>query len=552
MSSWHLGTPARFCTHALLITGVIGTAVAQAPSPGTVADTLKRAPELTAPAATPEVQRDQAPAPAAPAQATRFVVSSFVFEGNTLYSASQLAPLVAAYAGRPITLVDVYAAADLIAEHYVANGYSLASVNVPPQKIEGGSVRLQVSEGRLAKIATEGNSMYSSEQITGRLEGVSAGAVYRGTALERSLREMNTLPGLQVRAVVRPGEAYGTSDLILRATEQRYEGAASVDNYGRDTIGEIRYSVSGQINNPFRLADQIQLMALRSESGLLTYGYGAYSLPINRMGTRLTASYGHAEFEVEDSPVDGRNRSGRLSLDHPLIRSAEESLTASIGVSTIDANSDFSGLPLNDTLVTVLELGALYSYSNPQTGLTQVSTNIATNFQKLTRDEINAAQFFGERLFGDQRLRLEVDMQQLTPLAAGFQLLGRVNAVYSPDPLVDTQQYSLGGPNNIRGFLSSEVRGDRGYFGSITLRRPMAVGAVRLTPRAFADSGKVFVVDADPGVSEEESLTSVGIGLDLQYQRLGAKFDWSFPTDSHVASDGEDDSRLYGSLSASF
>lgn len=546
------GTSSRFGVITLLLLSAVGTAGAQAPSPGTVGDTLKRAPELQAPASAPPVQRDEAPAPPVSASATRFVVSAFVFEGNTLFSAGQLAPIVAGYLGRPITLVEVYAAADLVAEHYVASGYSLVSVNVPPQKIADGSVRLQVSEGRLAKVTTEGNQMYSTEQLVSRLEGVSAGSVYRGTALERSLRELNTLPGLQVRAVVRPGEAYGTSDLVLRATERRYEGAATVDNYGRDTIGEIRYSISGKINNPFRLADQIQLMALRSESGLLTYGYGAYSLPINRQGTRLTASYGHAEFEVENSPVDGKNRSGRLNLEHPLIRSAEESLSASIGVSTIDANSDFSGLPLNDTLVTVLELGALYSYSHPQIGLTQVSSQIATNFQKLTRDEINAAQFFGERLFGDQRLRLEVDLQQLTPLAAGLQLRGHVNAVYSPDPLVDTQQYSLGGPNSVRGFLSSEIRGDRGYFGSVTLQRPMAVGALRLTPRMFADAGKVFVVDADPGVSDEESLTSVGIGLDLQYQRLGAKFDWSFPTDGHIASDGEDDSRFYGSLSASF
>src|SRR3546814_3743458 len=59
----------------------------------------------------------------------------------------------------------------------------------------------------------------------------------------------------------------------------------------------------------------------------------------------------------------------------------------------------------------------------------------------------------------------------LQPLPWQLQLLTHVNGVYSPDPLVDTEAYSLGGPNTVRGFPSAEVRGDRGYFGSVTLRR---------------------------------------------------------------------------------
>jgi len=547
-----LGTQRWLQPCAVLLLGTAGMAGAQTLTPGAVGDTLKPAPQLQAPAAKPQIQRGSAAAPSLNAQATRFTVSRFVFEGNTLYDAAKLNELVSGFTNRPITLLEVYAAADVVAEYYVGNGYSLVSVNVPPQKIEGGSVRLQISEGRLAKISTEGNSVYSSEQLVSRLEGVSAGAVYRGTSLEHSLRTMNTLPGLQVRAVVRPGEEYGTSDLVLRATEKRLEGSLALDNYGRDNIGEIRYSLFAQINNPLRLADQLQLMALRSEEGLLTYGYAAYSVPVSRHGTQMSVSYGFADFEIKDSPVDGKNRTGRLSLEQSLIRDANQLLSASIGVLSIDANSDFGGVLLNDTLVTVLELGTHYSLVHPNTAITQVSANLATNFQRLTRDEITDAQLSGERLTGDQRLRLELDLQHLMPLAAGFQVLGRINGVYSPDPLVDTQQYSLGGPNSLRGFLPSEIRGDRGYFGSVTVRRPIAISSVRLTPRIFADSGTVFVVDAPVGVSEQESLTNVGVGLDLQYQRLNMKLDWSFPTDNHMASDGDNDHRLFGALSASF
>ena len=59
-------------------------------------------------------------------------------------------------------------------------------------------------------------------------------------------------------------------------------------------------------------------------------------------------------------------------------------------------------------------------------------------------------------------------------------------------------------------------------------------------------------VDADPGVSEEESLTSVGLGTELRWRQWSFKLDGAVPTDNHQASDGQDDYRFFGSLSVRF
>src|SRR3546814_15652630 len=77
--------------------------------------------------------------------------------------------------------------------------------------------------------------------------------------------------------------------------------------------------------------------------------------------------------------------------------------------------------------------------------------------------------------------------------------------VCSSDLLVDTEAYSLGGPNTVRGFPSAEVRGDRGYFGSVTLRRPTFIGNTQWAGRVFVDAGKVFTVDPLPGTSDNDS-----------------------------------------------
>ena len=58
-------------------------------------------------------------------------------------------------------------------------------------------------------------------------------------------------------------------------------------------------------------------------------------------------------------------------------------------------------------------------------------------------------------------------------------------------------------------------------------------------------------MDPLPAASDEKTLTSVGFGADLQYQRITAKFDWSFPREDRTSSDDKDD-RVFGSLAVSF
>ncbi|AXQ29782.1 ShlB/FhaC/HecB family hemolysin secretion/activation protein [Solimonas sp. K1W22B-7] len=520
-------------------------------TPGQVGDTLKKPIELQPVRPAPTVQTQPQEAPPASASSKTLTVQQFEFAGNTLFSGAELSALVKDYLNRPVTLLDVFEAADKVADFYVSKGYTLASVNVPPQKIELGTVRLLVSEGRIARISAEDNKLYTSEQITEQLGEIRPGTVYQGGALAERVRNLNTLPGLQAKAIVKPGERYGTSDLVIKTVEDPVSGSLIVDNFGRESIGEMRVSAFGQVNNPLKVGDQLQLLLLRSEEDLLRYGYFAYSLPVNFSGTRLTLSYGHAEFDVAGTaPVDGRNDSARLLLDHPLRITPNSRLNVSLGASRTEADSDFTGITFSDTSITLVEVGASYTYNHANLAVTQAVLNLSSNFDQLERSEL-ATLPLGEHLNAGQRIRAELDIQHLRPLVKGFQLYGHFNGVYSPDPLSDITAYSLGGPNGIRGYPASEIRGDRGYFGQLGINFPVAIAGARVTPRIFADSGKVFTVDPGPADFHEKTLTSVGFGADLQYQRINAKVDWSFPREDRTSSDGEDD-RVFGSLAVSF
>ena len=541
----------QFATGVLTLLLLSGQATAQI-TPGQVTDTLKKSPELRQPQSLTPVERQnpqQSPVPSTGGKTVQ--ISKFEFSGNTAFSETQLAAVIADYLNRPIKLSDLYGAADRISDYYAENGYTLASVNVPPQKISGGAVRLEVNEGVIGQVSFEGNKRHKAALLSEYLGAVKSGRIYQGADLESGMQRLNELPGLKARAVVKPGSDYGTTDLIIKTEEKPVSGSLFVDNYGTQAIGEMRVAANLILNNPSGIEDQLNILALRSENNLLAYGSVGYSLPLNFRGSRLHLTYGQADFEVPAS-AEGISRNGKIAIEHPVLRSQRDRLDISAGVSRTNSEAFINGtnILVSGTSITLLELGTTYNHVYGNAAVTQVAANLASNFDK-AETALEARPVAAKAQQADQRLRLEIDAQHLQPLRRDLFAQIRVNGVYSPDPLSNVTQYSIGGPQSIRGYPSSEVRGDRGYFGQFTFGRNFRIGAAQITGRAFADSGRVFC--AVPAADcTRESLSSVGFGADLQYDRIALKLDQSFVRDSHVVSDGENNGRLFGSLFVSF
>jgi hemolysin activation/secretion protein len=521
-------------------------ALAQAVTPGQVNDSLKPPPGLTPPPQ-PEVRVDTpAPVrvvPVVQAGEALLVVKTFEFTGNALFSERHLSEQLKSYVGRRVTLADLYEAADRIATFYNEQGYTLATVNLPPQKVSDGKVLLQISEGRVASVVIEGDERYQAEHLRRYLGAFRSGEIYRADSLQQGLRSLSALPGLNVKATVRPGQSSGDSEVVLTLDERKLQGGVTVDNFGRESVGEYRLTAAATLNNPLGVEDQLQLTGVVSEQALTRYGALLYSIPLNFVGTRLRLGYSHAEFEIDDSPVDGRSRNGELTVEHPVVNDARQRLLLSFGAVRTLSNADFSGLVFNQTSITLLRLGLAYTLTHDNAAVTQVNSAMSSNFDSLSIED-----FAGGEVEGNQRLKWDLDVQHLMPLARSLQLYVRTAGAWSPDPLVDTEKFSLGGPGSVRGFPSAEVRGDYGYFGSVSLQHLSAWSGMSLRSRLFADSGAVFSVDApDAG-----SLSSVGIGFDLTHNPLSMRIDWAYPLGNREASDGQDSGRLFGSLAATF
>jgi hemolysin activation/secretion protein len=517
------------------------------PTPGSIGDTLKKPPELKAPAPAPSVTVPERAPPKAGSGGPTLVVKRFTFSGNTVYSERVLAAQVADFVDKPITIAQLHEAADRLSDFYNAHGYTLASVTVPPQKIVDGVVNLDIVEGHIAAIRFEGNHGYSAERLKRFMQHTQPGQPYFDDNLRQDLQALNDLPGLATRAVLKPGAEYGSSDVVVKAEERRVELSGLIDNYGRKEVGEYRYSAQAAIDNPLGYGDRMQIVGLHSNTGRLNYGDFGYAFPVGYSGLRFTADFGYAHFDVAPltagSPdtIAGKNENLNAAVSYPWLRNGTDRLETSAGYLYTHANADLTGLAITETNISLLNLGVSESHAWANAAVSQITGSLHTNFRTATDTDRNR-----------ERYRVEIDAQHLQPLWWGLQTLVQLDGVYSPDTLADTEQFGIGGPTSVRGFPPTEVRGDRGYFGQLTLRRPFALRSLVLIPRVFGDSGVVEAADAAPGTSPRDSLTSLGVGLDATYRAFSAKVDWAHPMDSKPVSDGKDDGRVYVAISASF
>src|SRR3546814_4805294 len=80
------------------------------------------------------------------------------------------------------------------------------------------------------------------------------------------MRQLNSLPGLQARAILKPGAQYGSSDTMVRVEEDPFSASTAPDNYVRENICEFRLSAQASLNSPYAVGEQLNIIGLvRSE-----------------------------------------------------------------------------------------------------------------------------------------------------------------------------------------------------------------------------------------------------------------------------------------------
>jgi len=525
---------------ALLIPGIV---YAAPPSPGSVISPIDKPVYQPERSQTPQISREKKAAPV-PQSTVKVKVNSFQFVGNTTFNDDVLRSVITKYEGKTLSITEIYHVADLVEIYYRYHGYMLTSVYVPAQKINSGTIKLEVLEGRVGDIKIDGPLVsYSSDFLLKQVDGLQPGKIIDDKTLEKETLLLGDLPGLETRAVIKPGKEYGTSDIIFVNEEDRYSGVVAVNNFGRKAIGEARLEGGFLMANPIFEGDMLNLSGIIAQDNRMLFGRIDYDALINTSGTRLGFNVSAFAYEVDTveanlppGTLEGSGTSIVARISHPIQRSSRNNTSIIVdGRRSTTKEEGSLALPIRaENTINLLDIFINYDHLYSNYAKTMVHGGLATNFKSI-KDTLDRT---------SQKAKLSLDVSHYQPFSKTWFLIGRAQGVYSPDPLVDVERFRIGGQGSVRAYPSAELAGDYGGVLSLDVGVNYIVqGNVVLTPKFFADAGKVYRHDDFGlfGLPSSESLAGYGAGLTVLFAKNHTiDFEVVTPTSDKVSSDGRD------------
>ena len=483
-------------------------------------------------------------------------VTGFDIQGNSAIASSVLQAQIANYVGQSLTLSQLYDVADVLTRYYRDQGYGLAYVSLPAQTLKGGTVELQVLEGRVGKVSIQGNTHTRDSVLQKRAAGLKSGDVYTNAAAERAVLLLNDLPGMEAHAVLSPGTDYGTSDVLFNATETRYSGDTSLDDYGRSVIGRWRVSADVDINSFTGSGDQLIAGITHSDGNRLNFGKLSYGLPVGPAGGTLTTAYNRAEYHgnfftpgtTSSLAFEGSTQNASVNWQYPEVRSSTRSFYWNAGLSWDNSRSLTTGVNSLTTNMMLLQVGTFYVRQfADQSGLSLTWT-LWTNGKHFDHKSLNNV--------SSERARTELDTSYQQPFAEQWSFVTQLNLAYSVNTLTDADKFNLGGPGSVLGYQSAEQRGDSGYFLSGEIQRSFSIGAHPLDWGVFLDNGKVWDKAGLVGATSGDSSRGISsAGLDLQLipttDKFNARLQWAYAI-GRKPSDGDAGGHIWLTMGMTF
>lgn len=426
-----------------------------------------------------------------------------------------------------VTLADLKRVADAITQLYVNEGYITSRAVLAPQEIIGGVVRIQAVEGRVQELEIKGTQRLRPGYVRSRI-ALGTTPPLKVDRLEDQLRLLREDPLLKdLKASLQPGDREGQSRVVAEVEEaDAFEMVFNIDNFSPASIGSERTGVLLLHRNLTGIGDEILGAYNRTTNGDSHNGEFGYRVPLNPMnGTlQMRAVVNRSKVTAEgvgDLGIQSEDELYEASFRQPLVRSLREELALSVGFTWQggqtflgDVGFGFGIGPDADgtSRTSVLKFGQDYlrrDASGAWTLRSQINWGIDALDATLNESPVPDGRFFSW-LFDVQRVQRIHDDHLL--IATGELQL-------TPDSLLPSEQYVIGGGRTVRGYRENARFGDNGFRFSIENRYAVYRGTnhlpiVQLVP--FSDLGVVWNAAGNPNdesLPSQRFLATVGLGL---------------------------------------
>jgi hemolysin activation/secretion protein len=491
--------------------------------------------------------RAQAPPPAPPAAGQAAPEQSFdVLEyrvlGNSVLPPRDIEGTLYPLLGTTKTLKDVETARKALEELYHKKGYGTAFVDIPPQTVRDGIVRLHVTEGTLEKRTIGGAHYFAERDVIAQLPASAPGQVLQLSKLQEELTTVNReTPDRQVVPVLKAGAQPGTVDLALNVDDKLpLHGSLELNNQATLDTHELRGIASLSYDDMFGRLDSLALQYQFSPQDfsqvrVLALNYALH--PID--GLQPSFSYINSNSNVPIAGTFGVAGIGEIvsaKLAYAIPNTGDTLQSVSLGAdykhfrNTINQDATTALA----TPITYLDLNAGYAIAAHNDWVTTtftVSANAGTRHLVSSETEFANDRAQGRANYFD----IHADLATLWRLPAGFGLKLRAAGQGAEEPLIANEDFSLAGIDGVRGYLEAEELVDSGIKGTAQLISPPWRHGDRtlVDLYVFYDAGRGRVYAALAGQLSVIELRSYGAGLDLlPGQKLTGSLSWARVIDS--------------------
>ena len=502
----------------------------------------------------------------------KIVVNSFKLEGDIKAVPTQeLQNLLLDLINKSLTFAQIQLAADRITNYYNEKGFFLAQAIIPKQEIQNGVVVILVNEGKLDskepyKINKK-NLRMSESKVKAYLDESLKENLLKDS-IERGLLNINDNPGVVASVNLEPGNEPGSTKIILDVKEgPLVQGGVTFDNYGNRYTGDLRASISVDINDPSTIGDHINILGTKAIEGDLNLKKISYDLPIGFSGLRAGTSYSVVDFkigkELTTNPLStGKAEDFNLNFKYPIYRSVSKTLMTNISYDKKYLYNTTTGSVTSDKEVdnytfgiTAQQIDGIFGggFTQFNYNFTHGDLDLSKIASSLTSDQ-SATGYKTNGNFDKQNIQLS-RIQQVTE-KININFIG--DAQFASKNLDSSEKMSLGGPSGVRAYPVGEASGDEGYKYSLDVKYNLinnnSLG--NLSGSIFYDYGKITQykeVGTTNVRNNNYSLSGYGVSLDLVSANLfSSKLIWAHTNGSNpgastlgLDSDGKKDQNRF-------
>lgn len=484
------------------------------------------------------------------------VVEKFNFAGSTVFSQAALNQAIAEYTNKPISFAQLIEAANVITQLYVKEGYITSGAYLPEQNLNSSRVQIQIIEGSLAEIEVDiSQGRLNENYIRDRLKN-RVTTPLNIDQLQSALQLLQLNPLISsLDAELSTGIQPGTNALKVRVIgADTFALQTRLNNNRNPSIGTFERGVTLTESNLFGIGDEIELSFLNTD-GSNQYEVG-YTFPLNARDGTLSFDVRSAQNEIVEADfaeldIDIESRNYNLTWRQPIIQRAspEVSQELALNLTASRRESDTSILDIPEGIspganaegeirTSVLSLGQEWLQRNRKQVIaasSQFNLGLDALGAEINDNEPNG-QFFAWR--GQVSYLRLLSLPQGIP-AVGSTILLRSELQLAADPLIPTEQFSLGGASTVRGYRQDALLADNGLLATAEMRLPLLRfsklnASLQFSP--FIDFGTGW--NSDDRELDLSTLLGAGVGLILQSDdQLSARIDWGFPLINNTSDD---------------